>query len=86
MSEKLIPFPCNACGKCCRKVFLSDETAYLDRGDGVCRHFNEETNLCLIYHQRPLICRVEEYYRQNLSHIYQWEDFVRINIEICENL
>lgn len=37
----LLPFPCTACGQCCRNVHLSDQTAYLDRGDGTCLHFNE---------------------------------------------
>lgn len=86
MQEKLNYFPCTACGKCCRKVYLSEKTSYLDRGDGICRHFNEQTNLCNIYENRPVVCRVEEYYKKNLSHIYSWEEFVQINLEICKKL
>ena len=80
------PFPCNGCGKCCRHVDRSQETSWLDRGDAVCRHFDEVTNLCLIYEDRPLVCRVEEYYEQHLSRSFEWNDFVKINLEICQNL
>lgn len=82
----LTPFPCDACGKCCRRVNLSEQTIYLDRGDGVCRYLNEDTNLCLIYESRPLICRVEDYYKTHLSHIYEWDEFVKLNLEICQKL
>ena len=30
--EANTPFPCNACGKCCRHVNLSEQTAYLVEG------------------------------------------------------
>lgn len=82
----LSPFPCNACGKCCRRVSASPETAFLDRGDGVCQHFVEETHLCAIYDTRPLVCRVEDYYRAKLKEVIPWEDFVRLNVAICEKL
>ncbi len=84
--KEITPFPCNACGKCCRRVNLSELTIYLDRGDGVCQNFNEVTNLCNIYHNRPLICRVEDYYKAYLSEKIEWNDFVKINLEICEKL
>lgn len=83
---ELTPFPCTACGKCCRRVNLSELTIYLDRGDGVCRHFNEQTNLCSIYEERPLVCRVEDFYKAHLSEIYSWDEFVKMNIEICNKL
>ncbi|WGE91862.1 YkgJ family cysteine cluster protein [Actinobacillus genomosp. 1] len=79
-------FPCTACGKCCRRVNLSEQTAFLDRGDGICQHFNTDTNLCNIYENRPLVCRVEDYYKTYLSDIYEWDEFVRMNLAICEKL
>ena len=84
--EANTPFPCNACGKCCRHVNLSEQTAYLDRGDGVCHYFNESTNLCSIYETRPLVCRVEDYYKTYLTHICDWDEFIVINQKICEQL
>lgn len=79
-------FPCYACGQCCKNVDRSNETKFLDRGDGVCRNFNEENMLCNIYEDRPLVCRVEDYYKANLIDTYEWEDFVQINLEICKIL
>lgn len=84
--EVLNLFPCNSCGKCCRRVNLSDLTNYLDRGDGICRNFDEVSNLCNIYNDRPLICRVEDYYKTYLSDQIGWDEFVKINLDICEKL
>lgn len=80
------PFPCNGCGKCCRRVGGSTETAWLDRGNGTCRHLGETDNRCTIYAQRPLVCRVEQYYDQHLSAQFTWPEFVRINLAICARL
>lgn len=85
-TQELTPFPCTACGKCCRQVHRSEHTTFLDRGDGICRHFNTQTNLCTIYHDRPLVCRVEDYYKVHLSDKISWEDFVKLNLEICNTL
>lgn len=79
-------FTCTSCGKCCRRVNLSEQTAYLDRGDGVCRHFEESTNLCSIYAERPLVCRVEDFYKTFLVEKIEWEVFVKLNLQICEKL
>jgi Fe-S-cluster containining protein len=80
------PFPCNGCGKCCRLVDRSRETAWLDRGDGTCRHFDESTLRCAIYETRPLVCRVQEYHSQHLARRISWTEFVKINLEICASL
>lgn len=82
----MTPFPCTSCGKCCRRVNLSEITAYLDRGDGICRHFDSDTNLCKIYQERPLVCRVGDYYKTHLSDDISWQEFVRLNLEICKKL
>ena len=66
----MMEFPCNRCGICCRNVHLSKETAFLNRSDGVCINFDELTHLCKIYENRPLVCRIREYYLENLSNIY----------------
>ncbi len=80
------PFPCNGCGKCCRKVSNSPQTKWLDRGDSVCRHFDEDLNVCTIYEVRPLVCRVEDYYDSYLSDKISWSEFVKLNMEICLRL
>lgn len=83
-ADVLSPFPCNACGQCCRHVYQSKHTAYLDRGDGICRHFNESTKLCQIYAERPLVCRVADYYLTHLTDKMTWHHFVQLNKIICQ--
>lgn len=79
-------FPCTQCGACCRHVDLSELTAFLNRGDGVCRHHDVDTHLCTIYDQRPNICRVDEYYQQHLKEQITWSDFVELNLIACKKL
>lgn len=83
---KLTPFPCTACGECCRRVNTSPFTAELDRGDGTCRHFDDMTKLCSIYNDRPLICRIEDFYIENLTSQFSWQEFVELNLEVCRDL
>lgn len=85
-TKTLTPFPCTACGLCCRHVHLSEQTAYLDKGGGVCRHLDTNTNLCIIYNNRPLVCRVEDYYKAYLERDIEWDNFVALNLEICKKL
>lgn len=82
----LAPFPCNGCGKCCQQVGRSEETSWLDRGDGACRHFDEASRGCTIYATRPLVCRVQDYYVRHLAERLPWPEFVKINLEICAAL
>ncbi|WP_350636462.1 YkgJ family cysteine cluster protein, partial [Pseudoalteromonas sp. GW168-MNA-CIBAN-0100] len=69
-----------------RRVNESVETTFLDRSDGVCRYFDEQTHLCTIYNKRPLVCRVEDYYETRLSSVISWDAFVDLNVEICNEL
>ncbi len=79
-------FPCNKCGACCKSVSLSQETQFLDRGDGMCRHLNMLNNKCSIYEDRPDICRVDVQYHKHYKEHYGWEDFVHLNLTSCQIL
>ncbi|WAC74594.1 YkgJ family cysteine cluster protein [Roseateles sp. SL47] len=57
-------FPCTGCGACCRAL---PAASALNRGDGVCRHHDAVTQRCTIYAERPLICRVDDLYRERLA-------------------
>lgn len=85
-TKTLTPFPCTACGLCCKNVHLSDITAYLDRGDSVCKFLNLNTNLCNIYETRPLVCRVDEFYLMHFEKQMDWDLFIEPNLEICKQL
>lgn len=63
-------FQCDGCGACCLQLPLfGDIYAELDDGNGVCRHYDQETRRCTIYAQRPLQCRVDDGYRAWFSDI-----------------
>ncbi len=67
-------------------VNMSELTTLLDRGDGICHHFNMESHLCSIYEKRPDICRVDLQYEKFYSEIYTWDKFVELNLAICNIL
>lgn len=79
-------FPCTQCGLCCQHVHLADETRFLDRGDGTCRHYNADSKQCTIYDERPDICRVDLQYALHYHRLYSWEEFVALNLQVCRQL
>lgn len=83
MSE---PFPCTQCGACCKSVHLSPATAWLGRGDGVCRHFDEEGKLCSIYDRRPDVCNVKVMFQRHYEPTVTWTAFVAANLLACTEL
>jgi Fe-S-cluster containining protein len=79
-------FPCNGCGACCKSVRLAPETAWLDRGDGVCTHFDMASARCAIYEQRPDVCNVRGMYERHYRAGMEWPAFVELNLAACEQL
>ncbi len=79
-------FACSRCGACCRQLPLFhgiyDD---LDRGDGVCRHFDEQTDLCGIYECRPEMCNVRHSYALFKQHL-SWESYVERTTLGCKFL
>ena len=79
-------FPCTQCGLCCQFVDRSDETRFLDRGDGTCKHYDENSRCCKIYNERPEICSVEVMYKKHYAALYDWDQFVELNMKVCHEL
>jgi len=79
-------FPCDKCGKCCENVHLSNQTRWLNRGDGVCRYFDTQQRNCSIYASRPDICRVKTQFDLHYKQQMSWDAFVAINLSVCEQL
>ena len=77
-------FPCERCGCCCRRVGAVFFARHMAKPDGVCEYLDEATNLCTIYEERPIFCRVDELYEKNLSDKMSRADFYRINKEVCK--
>ena len=79
-------FPCTGCGACCRSIRLSEFTVALDRGDGTCRHLDDNHNTCTIYDSRPTICNIQRTYEQTYKPIVSWSKFVALNQIACGEL
>ena len=77
------PFPCNSCGQCCKRIANSEHLSQFDRGDGICKFLNISSNLCTIYDERPIFCRIEDYYEKYLKQKMSWEQFTQMNVDIC---
>lgn len=77
-------FKCEKCGMCCRNLKMSSLYSDLDRGDGVCKFL--DGNLCSIYSNRPLKCRVDESYEVFFKQTMSLEEYYLYNTKMCELL
>jgi hypothetical protein len=66
-------FPCNQCGACCRHVNRASETQFLDRGDGICRHYQMET--AVRDKNTSAYFQVDKQYQLNYQQQYSWQEF-----------
>ncbi|MCQ2372978.1 MAG: YkgJ family cysteine cluster protein [Phascolarctobacterium sp.] len=79
-------FKCDCCGLCCRHVNLNSMYTSFDRGDGVCKFLDLESNLCTIYKERPLLCNVDAMYEFMYQDEMTREEFYELNYEVCRKL
>lgn len=79
-------FDCDKCGLCCKNIRKSLLNVNFDRGDGVCKNFDDATKLCKIYSERPIFCNVDAYYEKFLKNLMSREDFHKMNYEACLKL
>lgn len=77
-------FNCDCCGLCCMNLKMSPLYADLDRGDGICKHFDVRTKFCLIYANRPEKCNIDKVYKKYYSSMMSKEKFYKLNYEICD--
>ena len=78
-------YPCTKCGLCCKNLRANNIYSNLDRGDGTCIHFNELENLCGIYENRPIICRIEDAHKV-FFHNIPFNNYINENIQSCIEL
>lgn len=79
-------FICDKCGLCCMNIGKSPVFSELDRGDGTCKFFVDDTRLCSIYKKRPTLCNVEEAYEAYYKTSMTLHDYLKINYESCAKL
>lgn len=79
-------FACDCCGLCCKNIRLSTLYAGLDRGDGICKFFDDKKALCTIYENRPIECNVDAMYDKFFSEEMTKEEFYEMNYAGCRAL
>lgn len=79
-------FICDKCGLCCRYVGNSQIYNELNRGDGVCIFFDDETKLCTIYKGRPLLCNVDKAYEMYFKEKMSKDEYYKLNYESCKKI
>ena len=84
MAETDLHFQCDMCGLCCQRVSLSVVYKHLDRGDHVCKYYEDATHRCIIYDERPIICNVEAFYEKHMKAKMSKEKFFELNYSVCE--
>jgi Fe-S-cluster containining protein len=72
-------FICEKCGECCRHI---DHVPDLEdiQTNGVCNHLSGD--LCLIYKNRPAVCRFDGAYKL-YKDIIPFDEFYRLCIFYC---
>lgn len=79
-------FKCDCCGLCCMNLKMSDIYNDLNRGDGICRYFDVETKLCLIYENRPEKCNIDKIYEKYFYNELTREEYYELNYKACRLL
>jgi|TARA_R110000823_G_scaffold283033_1_gene401224 Fe-S-cluster containining protein len=75
-------FKCSSCGSCCKRVSNIIDFPEPIKKDGSCSHLTDD-NLCGIYNERPLICRVDKYYDVFLKEKMSRSEWNSVNTKSC---
>lgn len=77
-------FECDKCGKCCRNLQSSPIYKDLHNGNGICRYL--DGNICSIYEDRPLFCRIDACYELFYKDTLGYNEYLQLNYECCNRL
>ncbi|HHL2033966.1 TPA: YkgJ family cysteine cluster protein [Clostridium perfringens] len=77
-------FKCDKCGECCRNLNKSHIYDELHNGNGICKYL--KGNLCSIYEERPLLCRIDESYEIFFKETMTKSAYYNINYNFCNKL
>ena len=73
---------CKQCGKCCEQVERILPNFALK--DGSCCHYDKESHLCKIYWERPMRCRVDEFYVRHMKYFMSYDRYYTQQRVACE--
>lgn len=54
--------------------------------NGVCSKFDRETRECTIYEDRPMICRVDDFYHKYMKHQTDLKYWYAYNASMCDKM
>lgn len=77
-------FNCDKCGICCRNLNKSELYSDLHNGNGICKYL--QGDLCSIYNDRPLLCRVDECYDLFYKALMTKDQYYKLNYKSCLDL
>ena len=64
----------------------SDLYSDLNRGDGICKYFDEQTHLCSIYDERPEKCNIDKAHERLFKGVVTKEEYYKQNYLACKEL
>lgn len=76
-------FPCTKCGACCKSIEGIDFLKEYNK-DGICTQL--VNNICNIYEERPLLCRIDEAYDHIFFEYMSKEEYYQSNAKACNIL
>jgi hypothetical protein len=79
-------FLCSGCGICCQHLDKNSIYASFHDGNGICRHYDEISQRCLIYDTRPLLCRIDDIYPVLFADKLSLEEYYRLVKKSCFSL
>lgn len=71
-------FICDKCCECCRNLHKSSLYDELHTGDD-----SIQDNLCLIYENRPLLCRIDDCYEIMFKEKLSYNEYIEFNYKYC---
>ncbi|EKB13683.1 TPA: YkgJ family cysteine cluster protein [Aeromonas veronii] len=77
-------FKCDGCGHCCENLQRNEVMQDMHSGDGICHFFNKVSRKCNIYENRPLVCRVDDYFRLHMVGSMSKSEYYKANIHYCD--
>lgn len=86
MNLSICNYPCEKCGSCCKNLSRSSLYKELDHGDGICIYFQQSTNHCTIYEERPILCNIDKMYELFYKNQFSKEEYYEINQSACKIL
>lgn len=79
-------YKCENCGECCKNWNPAKHDKNIVDKNGVCKYLDINTNLCTIYENRPIFCRIDELYKKEFKDKMDWNYYIKLQKIGCDFL